>query len=164
MGNIFFDFELVKTVEVDGERRFSVSEKLTEVGVVEGVRIIGAGALFQEIFLGKVERIEMNVAPATLKIRRPLRNVSDNLISRITHKETMISSFWKLLKKQGFGEDGDLLVNGLANIIPVRVGSNRLIMVGARWCANKKRDEGWFFGASFIGKGVWPPGVQIISR
>ena len=161
MGNIFFDFELVKTVEVDGERRFSVSEKLTEVGV----RIIGTGALFQEIFLGKVERIERDVAPATLKIRRPLRNVSDNLISRITYKETMISSFWELLKKQGFGEDGDLLVNGLANIIPVRVGSNRLrLMVGARWCANKKRDEGWFFGASFIGKGVWPPGVQIISR
>jgi hypothetical protein len=59
--------------------------------------------------------------------------------------ETTLTELWDMLKKQPKGEDGDLLINGYANIFYIKDAEGVLRAVLVHWFA-----AGWFVSADSV--------------
>ena len=151
----------VTTVEVDGIASFVTKEKFREGTVTDGVKMVWTGENFDENFLDKTE--EKDVAGTLLRIQR-LKNASSDaqIITELgnTH-ETTLSHCWELLKKQGLGENGALLVNGYGNIAYIRGRYD--ILWAVRFCWHIVVD-GWGVEAHSQNSWEWYAGYHIISR
>ncbi|MDD3531354.1 MAG: hypothetical protein PHV99_02070 [Candidatus Pacebacteria bacterium] len=151
---------LVTTVKVSAVDRFIVAEKF-RIGETDGVKIGWVGQNFKDIFLGKTEE---DVPEATLRIHQ-LEQAS--LDAPITGElgdtaKTFLANLWELLRRQGHGQEGKLLVNGYANIFYIRDANNGLWAVNASWHA----DNGyWDVEAdSVTDPNGWRAGSQVVSR
>ncbi len=150
----------VATIEVDGIVSFVTKEKFRERTVTDGVRFVWTGENFDEHFLSKIEK---NVPAASLCIQRLRKASSDSqIIAKLpdTH-ETMLSHCWELLKKQGSGEKGALLVNGCGNIAFIRDEKNILWTMHFCWHIVV---DGWGVEAHSQNSWEWHANYQIISR
>jgi len=114
-----------------------------------------------------LDKIEEEVPEAELAVRKLDKNLLDKDIRAeigADKEETTLSQFWVLLKKQrsGKAEDGDLLVNGYANILYIKDAKGVLWAVLAGWRAGH---GGWSVGASSVlGPSGWGAGIRVVSR
>ncbi|MGI0134738.1 MAG: hypothetical protein ACREBW_07270, partial [Candidatus Micrarchaeaceae archaeon] len=138
-------------------------DKFRERKSVDGVQITWIGSNFQNNFGRKVEE---NVAAAELKIHKLLEASRD---MPIIHElggeevaETTLAHMWEMLKRQGRGESGTLLVNGYANILYIRDVNSVLWAVDCGW---HSVNRGWGVGAGSVGfPGRWGGGGRVVSR
>ncbi len=151
--------EFVTTIELPAVDTFVAREKFREDKETDGVKIWSLGSNFTNHFLGKTETV---VAKATLRIQKLRKSSLDKpiLTELGDTAETTLAHFWELLKKQGHGEEGDLVINGYANIAYIRDTKGTLWAVLARWIAG----YGWRVFANSVGNPFgWDAGVQVIS-
>jgi hypothetical protein len=153
--------EPVTTVEVEGIDEFVASGKFRKGETIDGVKIWSLGGNFKTNFVGKTEK---DIAPATLRIQKLKKASIDTPIRNdigADNEETALGQFWELLKKQGQGQAGALLVNGWANIFYIRDQNGTLWAVSARWLSGC----GWLVEASSVTFPVeWSAGRQVVSR
>ena len=152
---------LVTTAEVTSNESFVVAEKFREGETTDGVKIAWVGGNFKQHLLGKTET---SVAPATLRIYKLKEDSFDApvLAELGDTAETTLAHFWELLKKQGRGQKGKLLVNGYANIAYIRDASGTRWAVSAYWCAGL---DGWFVEAYPVTDPIrWLADRPVISR
>jgi hypothetical protein len=138
--------EPVTTVDVEGIDEFVASGKFREGETIDGVKIWSLGGNFKTSFVGKSEK---DIAPATLRIQKLRKASLDTPIRNdigADNEETALGQFWELLKKQGQGQAGVLLVNGWANIFYIRDQNGTLWAVLARWFSGL----GWCVGADSV--------------
>ncbi|MEX2405065.1 MAG: hypothetical protein WD579_00515 [Candidatus Paceibacterota bacterium] len=155
--------EFFSTTTARGAKEFIAKDNFREGKETDGVSIIWLGSNFKSHFLGKIEE---NVEDTELKIHR-LREYSRDI--PIIHElggeeivETSLSHLWSLLKRQGQGEDGDLLTNGYANIFYIRDSQGVLWAVRALWFSGRR---GWYVEAYSIEyPSRWDGGYQVFSR
>jgi len=124
--------EAITTIEVAGVTSFVAKDKFREGKATDGVKIAWLGSNFENNFLGKTEQ---NVAPATLRIQKLKKDSLDTpIISELGDTaETTLAQLWELLKLQGSGQGGKLLVNGRANIAYIR-DKNDLLSAVLAYC------------------------------
>jgi hypothetical protein len=153
--------EFVTTVDVVGIDEFVARDKFREGKTVDGVKIYWIGGNFKINFDGKTEK---DIAPAILHIHKLKKNSVDRPIRNnvgADNEETALSQFWELLKKQGQGQAGALLVNGWANIFYIRDQNGTLWAVRAFWYSG----GGWYVEAASVTSPVkWSADRQVVSR
>lgn len=148
--------ELVTTVETTGIKAFKAGGKFREGKTTDGVKIAWLSDNFKENFLGKTEQ---NVAQAAFRIQKLKKASLDELGDTA---EIFLAQLWELLKKQGNGQRGDLLVSGYANITYIRDSSGNLWAVCAHWRADH---DGWHVNAdSVTDPSLWYADNQVVSR
>ena len=149
----------VTTVDVVGIDEFIARDKFREGETVDGVKIYWIGQNFKTNFLGLVEK---GIAPATLSIQKLKKNSVDTPIMGELGEaaKSHLAQFWELLKKQGQGQKGALLVNGYANIAYIDDEN------GTRWAFNALWDSGngWNVAAdSFAYPFEWSADFRVVS-
>ena len=125
------------------------------------VKIWGLGDRFEREFLDKTEE---PVNGGTLSFYELLKKSVDTpIIAELggeNKAETTLTEIFVQMKKQGNGEDGDLLTNGYANISYIRNSAGVLRAVGCYWDVS-----GWGVGADSVdAPNVWGAGSQVFSR
>lgn len=151
----------VATIEVGEVASFIANDKFREGKTTDGVSIAWLGSNFENNFLGKTEK---DIAPATLRIQKLKKDSLDvPIIAELGDTaETTLTQLWELMKLQGSGQKGSLLVNGYANIFYIRDKNDVLWAVRARWRAGH---GGWGVGAfSVEDPGRWDADLQVVSR
>ncbi|MFA6278757.1 MAG: hypothetical protein WCS97_01940 [Candidatus Paceibacterota bacterium] len=151
----------VTTTNVSEVTSFIVKDKFREGKTTDGVKIAWLGSNFKENFLGKTER---GIASATLRIQKLTKDSLDApiLTELGDTAETTLAQLWELMKLQGSGQEGKLLVNGWANIVYIRDKNENLWAVYARWSSGS---DGWVVGAySVESPGRWGADFQVVSR
>jgi len=139
---------------------FNAEEKF-QLGTTDGVKIWGVGPNFKTHFLDKKEKD----APAVeLRIHQLRRSSKDPSIIKalggIKIVETTLGQMWEMVKKQGTGQTGDLLVNGWANIFYIKDDDGILWAVRCRW-----RGSGWGVEARSVSDpDDWTAGSRVFSR
>lgn len=115
---------LVTMVATTAVKSFVAQNKF-RIGETDGVKIGWLGENFKKNFLSVVE---VGVAGVTLRIHRLEKDSLDAPILEELGEtmETALARMWGLLKKQGHGQKGALLVNGYANIFYLRDVDNEL--------------------------------------
>lgn len=152
---------LVAIVKVAAVEHFVAAEKFREGKTTDGVKIAWLGDNFKTNFLGKTEE---GIKEAELKIHKLDQNLLDAPIMNELGDtaETTLAHLWELLKRQPKGEEGELLVNGWANIAYIRDGSGELWAVNSRWRAGS---GGWHVEALSVTHPLrWYAGSQVVSR
>lgn len=154
-------FEFVASVNVPAVESFVARDKFREGETVDGVQLAWLGDNFKEHFLAKKEA---NIATTTLLRVHRLREASLDapILSELGETaETFLAQFWKLLKVQGTGEKGTLLVNGYSNICYIRDDEDVLWAVSADWNSGR----GWHVDAYSVEyPDRWPVDYQVVSR
>jgi hypothetical protein len=154
--------EPITIVQCSAIESFKVAEKFAS-GTHDGVAIGYLGDNFKEHFLGKSET---NVPAQQLRVHRLCKNLKDSaIIAELGGEqsvETSLATMWELMKKQGQGQMGDLLVtSNYANIFYIRDNNGVLWAVYCRWdtvcCA-------WDVGARPITRPGWYTNYQIFSH
>ncbi|MDD2657106.1 MAG: hypothetical protein PHD04_00370 [Candidatus Pacebacteria bacterium] len=122
---------------------FNAAEKFREDGrigreiTIDGVRIVYLGFDFKDIFLGKTKA---SIASATLHI---LEKGHAPILAPVGGaSETTLAHLWERLKRQGAGQEGELLVKGSKNIAYIRDANGRLWAVDVHWSGGH---PGWCF-------------------
>lgn len=158
--------EPITTISVAGVEAFSAREMLT-VGTHEDVKIYWNGDNFKKNFvnLNHTGKNEIDVPAQKLRIHQLRKKSLDGpIIAELGGEpvvETNLATMFELMKKQGQGQTGTLLVNGKANIFYIRDDNNILWAVLCYWCAGSGWDvEAIPLSASF----VWRAGYQVFSR
>ncbi len=156
--------ELVTTIDIVGVTSFPVREKLRE-GETDGVKIAWLGDSLKHNFLNKTET---DIASATLRIQKLKKSAFARPILAVLGDtaETAFAQFWELLKLQGSGQQGSLLVNGRENLVCIRDNSdnsdNNLRVVSAFWYTDR---GGWGVDACSVEYSrEWFTGSLIISH
>jgi hypothetical protein len=92
-------------------------------------------------------------------------SVDGPIIAELGGEEVVTTSFarmWQMTEKQGHGEEGDLLVNGYANIFYIRDAKGVLWVVYCFWRASRGY---WRFRAHSVAPpDAWYAGSQVVSR
>lgn len=157
--------EPVKTVSVGAFEAFSTRESF-KIGTQEGVKIGWLGDNFKKNFvnLNKTGKNELNVPAQKLRVHKLRKNSVDTpIIAALGGEpivETNMATMFALMKKQGMGQAGDLLVDGKANIFYIKDDNDVLWAVRCLW-----RGSGWDVEAPPISRpGAWYAGSQVFSR
>lgn len=155
---------MVTTIEVAGIASFVVKEKFRERETTDGVKIAWVGSNFRKNFFSKTEK---DIAPATLRIQNLIEESPDTpiLAELGDAAETKLAQLWELLRKQGSGEKGILLVDGWMNIAYIldKTGDHGDLWVVHAYCYVGR--GGWNIGArSIMSPGKWGAGLRVISR
>ncbi len=153
--------EAITTAEVPSIASFVAKEKFRSGKEIDGVKIYWLGDNFKENFLNKKET---DIAPATLRIQKLKNSSLDTpILAELGDKaETTMAHFWELLKQQGSGQKGNLLVNGYANIAYIRDENGVLWAVHARWSSG---NVGWIvYAISVENPNKWNADSQVVSR
>ena len=143
-------------------KNFNASDKFREGETINGVKIWTISSNFVRYFKKKKEK---NIGTTALRIHE-LRVGSKDLaiISELGGEEIVESSLahmWEMMKKQGSGEEGDLLVNGYANIFYIKGTDGNLWAVSCDWLAG----YGWRVGARpFSFPDAWFARRRVLSR
>jgi hypothetical protein len=125
------------------------------------VRIWYLGGIFKEKFLKKTE---CPCEATDIKFHKLLERSRDPAIMVELGEGCGItlSQFFYVLSKQGKGESGVLLVNGLANVAYIPDDDGIVWAVLADWYAGR---GGWYVGANPVGApSGWLDGCQFLSR
>lgn len=151
---------LISTIEVPAIGAFSVDTHF-RVGETDGVKISWIGEDFRRAFGG---RVEDSVAEATLHVHKLIETETDvSIIAELGGEamaEVTLGQLWCLLKAQGYGQEGNLLVDGRVNIAHVRAAD--LWSVYCRWLSLY---GGWRVRAGpMMGPGRWGGGDRVVSR
>jgi len=154
---------LVTTVEMPAQPRFVARDHFkVDTSSSARVKVAFIWEGFSTNFLYKVEEA---VEATTLAVHKLEKNLLDKEIRAElgeNKEETTLSQFWALLEKQGHGQEGDLLVNGYANIFYIRDTQGRLWAVYTYWRAGR---GGWRVGADSVSRpDRWYAGRQVVSR
>ena len=138
-----------------------------KVGEVEGVKIGYLGDSFKRAFFGTDQcRAEGEVAEATLRIHQLKKaSVDSPIIAELGGEEiieTTLGQMFEIMKAQGHGQKGNLLVNGYANIFYIRSSDGVLWAVYCGWVS----DYGcWGVSAdSVTAPREWDAGSRVVSR
>jgi len=151
----------VTTSEVAGVVSFIAKDKFREGKTTDSVKIAWLGSNFENNFLGKTEK---DVAPATLRIQKLKEASLDTpILAELGDRaETTLAQLWELMKLQGSGQNGVLLVNGYANIFYVRDKNDVLWAVYALWYSVS---DGWDVGADSVEHPRrWDVDNRVVSR
>ena len=145
----------IATAQVAGAKKFVVKDELksSNVGFT--------GGNFDSLFLNLVEE---NVEGAKLAVHQLEKAALDApILAELGDRAaTKLCWLFDLLKKQGKGEKGVLLVNGYANVVYVRDANGTLWAVSADWSSHY---GDWGVCAFSVGRpSTWSEGRQILSR
>lgn len=142
----------VAVTRVEGADFFVPEERFRE-GVADGVCIYNIGKRFKEISFGRIER---DIAPATLCNHRLQEDSFDSQIQQELGDgcETMFCYLWRLIQRQGLGQEGFLRVDGYMN---------RAYISGWSVCVCWLFERGWCLTACSI-TGQRLIGSSIIAR
>lgn len=152
-------------VSVPGNEAFTAKDKF-KVGTQDGVKIGWLGDNFKKHFLSGAGRIEIDVPAQDLRVHQ-LRKASTDppIIAELGAEElieTNLATMWELMKKQGSGQAGDLLVNGYANVFYIRDDNGVVWAVSCFWISDT---QDWGVGAdAFSNPDVWYVGLRFFSR
>lgn len=154
--------EPIGIVPVSAVETFSAADKFRK-GETDGVKIGWIGDNFQNHFVAK---IESGVPIQDLRIHRLRKgSVDKSIIDELggeTVVETNLATMWEMMKKQGHGQQGDLLTNGYANIFYIRDTKGVLWAVDCDWDSG---DACWFVRADSVTFPVgWLAGGQVLPR
>jgi len=124
------------------------------------VKIYYLGENFKKNFLKK---IEVDVEKAELRRHILLRSSLDpEIMAELgeDRRTVKLAHFWAMLEKQANGEQGDLLVNGYANIAYVEDENGIVWAVIAYWNSGR----GWRVEADSVGDpDGWYDGYRVLS-
>lgn len=125
------------------------------------VKISYLGDNFKNIFINKIETLP---ASSTLRYYKLLKRlVDDDIIDELGGKDVTESGLYCmffLMRKQGRGQSGALLVNGYANIFYIRDDNSVLWAVACYWGG-----DGWDVDAlPADDPSRWDVGDQVFSR
>jgi hypothetical protein len=154
--------QFICSIEVSAATEFIAAEHFKVGTMVDGVMISQSmGDNFKEHFLPKIEK---GVAKATVRVHKLLSDSRDiPIITELGGEdvaESSLAHLWQLLKFQGKGEEGALLVNDWANIFYIGDINSNLWAVSAYWCHG-----GWFlYALSVEYPSPWYAGRQVCSR
>lgn len=140
--------EFITTVTVPATKRFIAKDHF-KIGTTDGVKIAYLGDNFKKVFLSGDGKIEENVTGGDIRVYKLLSSSRDlGIRSEIgeENEETFLAHLKSLLKLQGSGEEGALLINGYANIFYIRDTEGVLGAVGADWYG-----VGWYVYARSVG-------------
>ncbi len=159
--------EPIAKVSLPAVEGFSTKDMLT-VGTHAGVKIGWNGDNFKKYFvsLNRTGKLEIDVLAQKLRVHKLRKNSLDGpIITQLGGEsvvETNLGTMFELMKKQGTGQAGDLLVNGYANIFYIRDDNGTLWAVSCRWFADL---GGWYVEASSLtDPREWDAGIQVFSR
>ncbi|MHB1163168.1 MAG: hypothetical protein ACYCZZ_01405 [Minisyncoccota bacterium] len=132
-------FEPITTINVGEIPSFAPKGKFREGSVTEGVKIAETCSDFKRNFLVITQT---NIAPTTIRIQKLKKQcASREIMEKLAAAcEIMLAHLWELLKAQGAGQPGPLLVNGCKNIAYIRDKKGCLQSVYAKWDFD---DDGW---------------------
>jgi len=154
--------EPITIVSLPGAEAFSVKEKFA-IGMQDGVEIGWHGGDFKEYFLGKNEIDVPAQQPRVHKLRRMSKDAP--IIAELGGEELVainLATMFELMKKQGTGQTGDLLVNGYANIFYIKDDTGTFWAVDCVWSSD---DGFWLVGAYPITRrSGWDADSQVFSR
>lgn len=121
------------------------------------------GDNFKEWFIDKMEDARSESFITSLKLLRNSRDIP--IITELGGEEkceTTLAEMFEMLKRQHDGREGDLLVNGYANIFYICDKDDTLRAVYAFWDAG---GGGWFVSAFLVEDPYgWDAGGQVVSR
>lgn len=157
--------KFVKEVKLPAIKTFSAKDRF-KVGEIEGVKIGWFGDNFKAAFLTGDGKVERDVVEAVLRINEIRQSSVDGpIIAELGGEEmaeTTLAQMYKMMKAQGFGQKGNLLVNSYANIFYIRDAKGVLWAVFCHWYS---RYDVWHVGADPITiPRRWPDGSQVVSR
>jgi len=123
----------LKTVELAATKGFKVNEHIRDGKVVDGVKW-WLGQNFIEIFGSSI----MPPQPiGNVHVYQLIGDANDRqIIAELGGEEvveTTLTQMWQMLTKQGHGEEGDLLINGYANIFYIKDAKGDLWAVICYW-------------------------------
>lgn len=152
--------EPIGIVPVPAVETFSAAGKFC-IGETDGVKIDRIGGNFQSHFGTKTES---NILAQNLRIHRLRKGSVDSpIIDELGGKElveTNLATVWEMMKKQGHGQQGDLLTNGNANIFYIRDTEGVLWAVSCGWGGG-----GWLVFADSVARpGGWGAGCRVLTR
>ena len=107
---------------------------------------------------------EPRIAKTTMHAYKMLRRSEDGpIISKLGQKASTWSMIYELLRRQGHGQDGDLLTNGMQNLFYVLDVQGHLWSVGCAWGVNDP--HGWSIEAYLVARHqiIWSRDHQVIS-
>ena len=149
-------------INAQGIDLFVTREKFCEGKEVDGVAIGFLGTRFKEQFLGKIEDGVTDLLLTASELTEDLRNPA--IITALggdDRAEVSLAHVWALLKRQGHGEDGVLLISECTNIFYVRDVVGTLWALGVQWISD---DRIWAVEASSIEHPPRRVGCRIFSR
>lgn len=157
--------KLITNVTLPAIEMFSALDHF-QVGEVDGVKIGWIGDNFQNAFLTGNGKVETEVAEATLRIHQLSKgSVDDSIIAELGGEgvaETTLAQIWEMLKVQGRGQKGNLLVNDCANIFYVRDARGDPWKVDCYWYSD---DGDWYVEAFPVTYPFrWGGSYQVVSR
>ena len=132
-------FEPVAMIDVGEIASFAPQGKFRERSVTDGVKIAEISSDFKRNFLVITQT---HIAPTTIRIQKLKKQCADReIMERLGAAcEIMLAHVWELLKAQGAGQPGPLLVNSCKNIAYIRDKKGCLQSVFAKWDFD---DDGW---------------------
>ncbi|MHB0865442.1 MAG: hypothetical protein ACYC1Y_00840 [Minisyncoccota bacterium] len=132
-------FEPITTIDVREIASFIPQEKFREGSVTDGVKIAETSSDFKRNFLIITQT---HIAPTTIRIQKLKKQCAGReIMERLGAAcEIMLAHVWELLKAQGAGQPGPLLVNSCKNIAYIRDKKGCLQSVYAKWDFD---DNGW---------------------
>jgi hypothetical protein len=140
-----------------------VAKKKFAAGIQDGVVIGWLGDNIKKYFLGISET---NVPAQQLRVHRLRKGSKDPaIIAELGDErliETNLATMWGLMKKQGQGQAGTLLVNGYANVFYVRGLDGIIWAVDCYWDSG---DRYWdVFANPIADPDDWNADSQFFSR
>ena len=156
--------ETVGTVAVQAIATFSAKDhfKVNTSGEVK-IGYIWDG--FSNAFLAGDGKVEADIAEATLRVHKLVKNSVDGpIIAELGGEEvaeTSLAQMYELMKAQGQGQQGILLTNGYANIFYVRDVKGVLWVADCRWSSGY---DYWDVNAYPVTyPDTWRAGDQVFS-
>ena len=155
--------EFVGTVKLPAQPSFVARDHFkVDTGKKAVVKIAWMGSNFENNFLGKTEEAVDETELAIRKLKKDLLDKEIRPELGSDKEEITLSQFYALLAKQGGGQQGELLVNGYANIAYIRDQNDKLWAVHARWYSD---GGGWYVSArSVTYPRRWYAGRRVVSR
>lgn len=157
--------ELIKRVQLPAVEAFSAKRCFVTRNTPDGVKLGWVGDNFTRVFLNGAGHNEIDVPASERRIHRLRKWSKDEPIVKELGgeqvAETHLAHMWEMMKRQGQGQQGDLLVNGYANIFYIRASDGTLWTVYCYWNAYYGR---WRVGAAPITLPLeWSGGFQVVS-
>jgi hypothetical protein len=154
--------EPMTMVSAPAVANFNAKTRFKDGKTIEGVKFWSTGSNFDAHFMGKTEKDVPAVQLRAHKLRKGAKD--PEIIEALGGEaivETNLATMWEMMKKQGQGEEGDLLVNGYANIFYIRDTKGDIWAVCCDWGAGC----GWSVGACAISDPFdWSAGDRVFSR
>lgn len=124
------------------------------------------GSNFENVFLGDDCKIEENISEATIKVFKLNKDSVDRpIIAELGGEEvveTTLAHIYELMRRQGRGQEGILLVNGYANIFYVRDAKGILWAVYCNWVFVS--DYWVVYARSVADSDGWCAGRRVLAR